>query len=116
MDLPFIRAFIEEDSQNIETVVPAIGEDDTSLLNVTLLLCAVLGNALPVAEYLVDQGADVNAEVLHGGNVVHIARTYPDRLDFLTLFLTRGKADIRAFIATKKKILAPSGVWILPFV
>lgn len=108
-DLPFIRAFIEEDRANLEMVVPVIGEDENKPpFNVTLLVAAVLGKALPVAEYLVDQGADVNAEVLHGGKVVHFACMCSDRLDFLKHFLTRGKADIRAITAQSGTLLHPA--------
>lgn len=55
-----VRAFIEEDPQNLEMVLPAIGEDGAHLFNVTLLLGTLIGNALPLAEYLVDKGANVN--------------------------------------------------------
>lgn len=84
-------------------VVPAIEQDDPpqrGFFNVTLLLAALVENALPVAEYLVDQGANVNVVINQRGmNVLHAARMYPDRLDFLKLFLTRGKADMRAMTA-----------------
>ena len=48
---------------------------------------------------------DVNAEVLQGGNVAHVACTLPVRLDFLKLFLTRGKADVTATTVHKETLL-----------
>ena len=70
----------------------------------TLLNHAVAGNSFVIAEYLVDQGADVNLVVdfCGGRNVVHLACMFPDRLEMLRLFVTRGKADIKLTTTTMK--------------
>lgn len=59
-----------------------------------------------IAEYLVDQGADVNVMIDFGNRTaVHMACMLPDRLEMLKLLVTRGKADIKLTTESHQTLL-----------